>query len=177
MSLLIKEGALAWVTEMQTMLKTDFETNGQLVPVFVVFAMKNPETNAMLAEPELIFLPPLPDKDLMAIGMRAVCEVTNAVGMLFAVESWSVQGKYDEEKKISKEIDEWVGRLSEHPDAIEVVNIIFEHRAVGSMMYMARIARDDQGIPSLGPFEQMDQTRSEGRFVNILADRQGAIQS
>lgn len=149
--------------------RTNFERHGHVCPVAMMLLRKNPETGERFKEVQPVMMPILmrddEEKDFYAEAMKKIAYLGDALAFAFVNEAWvlELQGPKGEAEKHMKK---WHGRYSEHPDAREVVQVIFE-TAGRNEMHRAFITRTPDGA-NLEPFEALPYAAVEGRFVGFL---------
>lgn len=100
-------------------------------------------------------------KGAISALMRAALKRDNAVRCVFCLEAWVTRVRTEEEPV----------RPSDRPDRQEVVMVIAEERSPRSVrVFQAPIIREAGAAPRLGAPEELDTTRSSGRFVGLLGD-------
>ena len=129
-------------------------------------AMRHPETGA--ESPGLVLLPQLtdfdePGKNLQVAFIRLAIAATMSVGVISVMETWYVQ-------ELSLEsIDEWRGRLDEHPNRREGLAMFVEHMRFGTRCWRAEITREtEDGPPTLGEWNEVKDANMKGRFIHLL---------
>ncbi len=168
-----------------------FLSKGEHRPVSFLFTTKNPDTGA--PEKSMAQVPVFgkfdgPEKDAYSGALRALAEKFGAVGIIFISEAWFVKSEVDKNQDMKKQaddqVDEWAGRLHEHPDRVETLFLICEHSRFGSIMWTAEITRpggDPKAKPDLkewvGETENFGKEEGkpgggfriqQGRFVHLL---------
>jgi hypothetical protein len=114
-------------------------------------------------------------KDEMANYMLAVCACARAKEVAFVSSAWTVT--YDKPegedelyfRKLEQSEDFVMPR--DHPDRVEVVNIMFSQPS-GDLMLTSEITRQAFGPPTIGEWKEMggEGTTLEGRFGNAIHD-------
>ncbi len=169
------EGA-AWLPRHAKAWATRFMADGgEVRPMAILLCKRNPNTGLSFAKPQ-----PIPvavanmdgeeAKEATVRTIRKLAAKGRAFGVAWMTESWGLKWKPSKEENEAVFEDyrrNWVGRLSEHPDRIELVTVTWQHRAVGSSGSSAEIIRDAGAPPRLGPWSP-DATDCEGRFVDFL---------
>lgn len=112
------------------------------------------------------------EKDGFSDMLRGMVAVTGADAILFICEAWAVFEPSGDERAASDALRlSMEGRLSEHPDRVEVVHAIVETVDGGCTLYRAAISGD---LPDreIGEFESTDASgMSGGRFADFFQRR------
>lgn len=171
MDLTSPEGATHLIERFKDSVATSLRMFGEYAPTALVIARKSPDGEALNSkgEYELIFVAvPKPrsvdDKDVAAWFLRELAFRTEAVGIAFATEAWTVEGKPDDAAGLQAAVEK-VGGASKHPDRKEVVILMVEHRAIGAQAHLG-IMRRGKEKPYISKWEVMDP--QYGRFVDLL---------
>lgn len=126
---------------------------------------------------------PHPDylgKDMAAAMIRAFFDFKDVVRYVYVGEAWTLcrMIKPEEQEEISRK------GLSEHPERVEVVQLMGEDRDCGQIFVTRDIIRPPKGKPYLGPLQTISElphipsgahVQSEGRMVGMLPVR-GTVQ-
>lgn len=145
--------------------KVNIEQAGFLVPVAVVLV---PGTDP---EPIAADVPITEEaKNRWLEAIKRAIDASDPVGVFIASEAWKVSLENREE--LNKLVAETGGRLSDHPDRQEVVDVIFEHKTIGRWEWEANIIRGDGDSVKLTPFRQNEHKSPSGRFANLLKKAQ-----
>ena len=146
-----------------------FDKHGGLSQMAWLFATRNPETGE---DAKGLVLVPSTGRQGYPDLIRHAGEQSRAVGVVFAVELWAIDPEYQAQigyEASLKEAREWAGKIAKHPHRIECVHVSVEHhRLMNHMTWTARIARDAEGKPSLGEWDEQTWEGSEGRFTHLL---------
>lgn len=143
-----------------------FTVDGGIRPVSYLFGTHNPKTGA--DETSILCAPVFgsfddEEKDIYANVLRQVAKDSQAIGILFVSEVWTLPSELVTEEEIQK----CGGRLDDHPNRQEVVYVSFEHQRNGTTFWTAPIVRENDAV-TLGPWTEIKMGRRVGRFVDIL---------
>lgn len=112
------------------------------------------------------------EKEQTLAMLRVFFAAHDIVSYTFSAEAWSVKLTAPEGRAPSlQDATDAMGGLtpSQHPDRIEVINVVGADKH-GSMMVTSEIIRDGDKI-SFGPIQGMGENgRVEGRMTNLLFD-------
>lgn len=173
------EGAESLAESLLAGMRHNFLTHGHLTPIAVVLAQRHPETLDKLphVQPMIVgFEGEFNDqgKDGFAMHLKTFALTTDAVGVLFGSEAWSLSveaSKVGSLAEAREALGDFNGRLEKHPQRREVLHLIFEHKALGSKAWVAEIRRE-KGSTEVGDFESpsgwVPAEMSTGRFTNFL---------
>lgn len=145
----------------------NFATDGEVRPVSFVMGTKDPRTGRTLPKPTLALVPLTAvahSKDAMRALQQRACDQMDAVAHIYVTEGWVVVAKED-----ATYLDPYEGResLEQHPDRVEVVLIVLEHKD-GGAMWRLPILRDGPK-PTLGPLqEDMAVAATIGRMTGYV---------
>jgi hypothetical protein len=114
---------------------------------------------------------PSPNKDTAVALMKVLFEIEPVVGYVFMDEAWIVASEDAGEARALAE----QGRLSEHPDRVEIIMFTAEDET-GMLMAQRKIIRPPGKKPRLGPLEIEDWKEMEGRFIGLLPTRERTLQ-
>lgn len=149
---------------MQDFVREAFLKDGKFEILSAILANKDPEGHPLpSAAPFLIPIPPQASKDLFSHALRILVRKTQASGILFMSEVWTVlsQTEVDTRKYPC---------LGDHPDAREALMITFEHRTLDYPIIWTAIITRENGSVQVGPFEASDNDpmSQSGRFMHLL---------
>jgi len=170
-----KQEVLDRVKDIRAAASETFGRLGEVRPCAWLYATKHPETGA--DEENLIMMRFLgtfePEaRDMFSFAIRKFAQTTRAVGIVFQSEMWTLDHAYCQSiprAQLAQEMNDWAGRLHEHPRRAECIMILLEHhRLPGTHQWFATIARDDKNVGTLGEWEARTMTKGEGRFINML---------
>lgn len=145
-----------------------FAIQGEIAPMWHAVNSRG-EHKIMLHPVEL-------GKDLAAAMIRAWLELEDAVRYIYMGEAWTIDQRTQNEA-LQAEIMAMAraGKLHEHPDRLEIVQIQGEDHEVGQILVQRRIIRPRNRKPYLGPLEMVvepgDGVQSEGRMIGMLPAR------
>lgn len=115
-------------------------------------------------------------KDLASAMIRAQFNLLDVVRYIYIGEAWTVD-KQVSEQALQEEVLAYArqGRLHEHPDRIEIVQLQGEDYECGQIMGQRVIKRPSNGKPYLAALEILvqpgDGVQSQGRMVGMLPVR------
>lgn len=150
------------------------EEGGGLAPVGFVFARNAPEMphkKAPDGQARHLVLGSKPNvdfdgdqKDDFSRALKLLAWKTDAAAVVFASEAWILMAEAPEV------IQEYTGRLNEHPGHKEIVMVHWERDVGEGAYYRAEIHRKEDGsVDRLGDWEkETHYVRLSGRFTNIL---------
>ena len=161
------------------MFQENIERDGELHPVVIVVATKDPQTGEKFPSPTPALMPLLMsderEKDYMASLIRMLAAKSEATAVLFATEAWVLMADVD-----GTSLDDHIkeayrhGSISKHPKRKEVVLVSLEHHDLNhnGRTWMADILRTGSGKDekvSLAEFKEMPKgTGVQGRFTHLL---------
>lgn len=154
-------------------LRNNMLNDGYLAPVGVVYA-RNAPTQPWLTAPDgsvrqIIlsgaqrdFSPAV--KDEFSYALKKLSWQTNSAATCFASEAWLVKGS-DKDN-----IDEYRGRLQEHPDHVEVVTCMIEYEWKEIVFANAEVSRNEAGeVTDVAPWElTREYDMHLGRFTGFI---------
>lgn len=133
-----------------------FTARGGHVPM--VFGLKHQAKPIILPVPQL-------GGDFRPLALNAMrnLAVMGADAVVLVVEAWQLTDVNEEELK------EWAGRVSEHPQRKEVLQVTYSAKRCDKVAY-AEIIREGDGKPTLGEWKKFGTGENEqvsGRFCNV----------
>lgn len=142
-----------------------FGISGQVEALSLIVMNRVPTTGERLAEPEIALFPMQQliqqyGKAAAPAAQRRICELCDAAAHIFVFEAWRVTLDQD------KQFDDMSMGISNHPDRVEVVSILLEHRD-GTIMNWEMVIERSGEKAKLGPLVEMEW-RCEGAFVGVL---------
>jgi hypothetical protein len=99
------------------------------------------------------------EKQVYLSFLRTVCQDSFITGYAIVSEAWTVT--------VAKDASKLTVMPSEHPDRVEVVNIVAQARGKPSVLMTARITRQEGGRRIVGPYE-IDSSEVRGRLANLF---------
>src|SRR5574338_142950 len=140
-------------------------TQGEHRPMAFLFATRDPETG----QPKDMLLPVIPQgsfdnegKEVFSLTLRVLAYASKAGAVIFITEMWTVPAAS------MAEVQQWAGRVHEHPNRVEALYMSVEHVRFGEKAFHAVIKRTPDGKPDLQPWESEDWKQSMGRFTHLL---------
>lgn len=145
-----------------------FENDGQVYPVSFVLGTRDPRTGRLLPKPALAIVSLAEahahGKDAVRAMQQEVCDRMGALAHIYVTEGWVVCLKEDAPYE-----DPYEGResLEQHPDRVEVILIMLEHKD-GDAMWRLPILRDGPKS-TLGPLQEDTLAgRNMGRMTGYV---------
>lgn len=166
-----EEGAKEFATLMIEAARLNFEASYHLSPVVFLLITKHPKTGAKLRFPfpvtfDVHALMTPEGKGTLPETLRQMAEASEAVGILFITECWTLSVDPTSISEVQRWLEEH-GDLEKYPGRTEAVSVHYEHRALGEKIWQAPITRNPDGTAQLGDFEEI-KANHEGLFVGLL---------
>lgn len=137
---------------------------GEVVPMALILAMKNPKTRVSLAKPSIIPVAVAgldgESADKAVAEIRKLVRKSSAVGVGFMTEAWILQGAPPKNYRY--------GDVAKSPERQEILMVSWDHRHARPNRGCSRaeILRTDDGtFKSLGPWERNPEEQATGRFA------------
>lgn len=176
------EEAAAWFPEhLKHVAREMFEKVGEVRPLALLLCRRDPKTGLSYAKPRVVpmLIVDMSDdeaKSATAAAIRKAAQRGRAIRVGMMTEAWTLgMKKSATEAEFNDFIDDykrnWAGRMDEHPDRIEIVNVSWQHRAIGTGMTYAEIIRTPGQRPHLAAWLDMPGggLGAEGRFVEFMS--------
>lgn len=167
----------ALTEQLLRIVRYNFETHGYLVPVVFIeptvgVESELPEGPVMVMDASEFMRQGDYGKQALVTAIRNLAEKTRAKSVTMVTENWSLPPDHPGTKSLEAyqvEYEKYHG-LSNHPDRTEMVSVIVEARE-SHQFYMAQIIRknEDDDHPTLGPWEQTEDSLVGGRFSGFLS--------
>lgn len=147
------EGARAWLEHLKLFIADTFRANGKWTHMAVYLDQRDPKTRLRWAKVRIFteLMGALDDvdretqQDAFTGRLRQRAARGDSVGVAMTAESWTLRAYETDEENHAMARDyqrNWLGRMADHPRAVEVVAVIVEHRALGSGILKGVIKRD-----------------------------------
>lgn len=171
-SLVSLEGQKLTVRGLLPLVKMNMERDGGLVPVAFLFGMVDPQSGQALPEVSMQIIALAGEmsegaKDDFSEALRSRCRESQAVGVAFVCEAWSLDISASQKDETATALR--TGRLSGHPDRKEIVIISLENRE-GKVTWVASVLRAPDDQPTLGEWVEAPLQAGAGRFVGLLSN-------
>lgn len=145
----------------------NFAKDGEVYPVSFVLGTKDPRTGRLLPKPALAVVDlsevHARGKDAVRSMQQELCDRMGAVAHIYVSEGWSVTLS---EGATYEDPYEGHDSLAQHPDRVEVILIVLEHKD-GDAMWRLPILRDGPK-PTLGPVEEDTGMTAAGRNMGRM---------
>lgn len=159
-----------FLDDLVTPMRAALERDGQLYPFAVIMGRRNPQTGMPLSETAPIFVQldmAMFENDRTKDGARfmldGLLEAFDGVGIAFVSESWLVKIPDD-----GKGFHDLSTPPSRHPERVEVVSAICEHKSGGAIFYNIPIVRSEK-LVTLGEIHKHHTQPAAGaRFGNFF---------
>lgn len=173
---LTREEAETWVANVQASVAQTFKKWGGMNPVAFIITELDPRTGEKADTPNLCVIPfegEFDEKNRKAFAslLHEMADSLQANGVAFASEAWmaNVQGATLAESE--ENTKKWAGNLAEHPEKVEVVVLIVEHRLLGNRSYIGRVLRGEKTATITSWVEQNEKFGPpEGSFTHFLKE-------
>ena len=166
------DGLESFIERMVPLMRSNLERDGELMPFAVICGKRDPRDGSALKQPEPIIVAlavPMRndgDKDTVRAALDDAISKTNGVGIAFVTEAWAVS--YEAEPGLFH--DFYNQRPSQHPNRIEIVSIVCEHRTGASAsFFQIPILRDGDKVTLGEPQKnRMPRIPTGGRFNDFF---------